>query len=589
MNSQATLPAARNWLVTSNLLDEALLEQAILSAQKRNLSLVKYLVEQNILDSKLVAMAASRQFRLPIMDLDAMDPALLPLTVIKQDLLRKHQVVPLHKGENSLFLGMSDPANQDALDEIKFHTSCRIEPVVVEQDKLSAVVQELLDQDCSIKPGDISEHLDFNSLEIENSNDDPEADQSDSIDETPVMRFVNKMLMDSIRLGVSDIHIETFEKFARIRFREDGMLREIARPPLTVTRKIGSRLKVMAKLDIAEKRLPQDGRFRLKFTRSRSIDFRVSTLPTLWGEKTVLRILDFQQQKLDLDAMGFTNEQKQQYTEALQQQQGLVLVTGPTGSGKSMTLYAGLKLLNTQERNIATAEDPVEIQMQGINQLAVNADIGLNFAEALRAFLRQDPDVIMVGEIRDLETAEIAMRAAQTGHLVLSTLHTNSAPETLSRLMQMGIPAYQIASSLSLVVAQRLARRLCNHCKKPVELPHKVLIQEGFTSEEAQTARIQIPAGCEFCHSGYKGRLGIIETVPITTALSHVIMNGGNSMQIAEFAEKAGFNSLRRSALEKAAQGLISLAEVNRITDIQDTNSEKNTETNPVFILNGNE
>jgi len=589
MNSQATLPAARNWLVTSNLLDEALLEQAILSAQKRNLSLVKYLVEQNILDSKLVAMAASRQFRLPIMDLDAMDPALLPLTVIKQDLLRKHQVVPLHKGENSLFLGMSDPANQDALDEIKFHTSCRIEPVVVEQDKLSAVVQELLDQDCSIKPGDISEHLDFNSLEIENSNDDPEADQSDSIDETPVMRFVNKMLMDSIRLGVSDIHIETFEKFARIRFREDGMLREIARPPLTVTRKIGSRLKVMAKLDIAEKRLPQDGRFRLKFTRSRSIDFRVSTLPTLWGEKTVLRILDFQQQKLDLDAMGFTNEQKQQYTEALQQQQGLVLVTGPTGSGKSMTLYAGLKLLNTQERNIATAEDPVEIQMQGINQLAVNADIGLNFAEALRAFLRQDPDVIMVGEIRDLETAEIAMRAAQTGHLVLSTLHTNSAPETLSRLMQMGIPAYQIASSLSLVVAQRLARRLCNHCKKPVELPHKVLIQEGFTSEEAQTARIHIPAGCEFCHSGYKGRLGIIETVPITTALSHVIMNGGNSMQIAEFAEKAGFNSLRRSALEKAAQGLISLAEVNRITDIQDTNSEKNTETNPVFILNGNE
>lgn len=580
MNSRATLTAGSHWLVNGNLLDEALLEQAILSAKKKNLPLVKYLVEQNILDSKLVAMTASGQFRLPMVDLDAMDPALLPLTVIKQDLVRKHQVIPLQKGETSLFLGMSDPANQDALDEIKFQTSSRIEPVVVEQDKLSGVICDLMDRELNFTQGDIKEQIDFNSLEIEHSIDDSEADHSDTIDETPVMRFVNKLLMDSIRLGISDIHIETFEKFSRIRFREDGMLREIARPPLPVTRKIGSRLKVMAKLDIAEKRLPQDGRFRLKFSRSRSIDFRVSTLPTLWGEKTVLRILDFQQQKLDLDALGFTDEQKQQYQDALQQQQGLILVTGPTGSGKSMTLYAGLKLLNTQERNIATAEDPVEIQMQGINQLAVNADIGLNFAEALRAFLRQDPDVIMVGEIRDLETAEIAIRASQTGHLVLSTLHTNSAPETLSRLMEMGIPAYQIATSLSLVVAQRLARRLCNHCKKPVELPHKVLIQEGFTPDEAQKARIHIPEGCDFCHSGYKGRLGVIETVPITTALSRVIMNGGNSMQIAEFAEKAGFNSLRRSALEKAAQGLISLAEVNRITDIQDNNSEINTESN---------
>jgi len=568
MNTRAKIHANKgqqHWLESAQLLDFALLDQARASADRQKQALVKYLVDQDLVDSTRIAEAASLQFSLPLLDLEALDRSLMPLSLVELSLIKKHHVLPLRKNHSVLYLGLSDSGNTLALEEIKFHTDCRVEPVIIEEHKLNAAIQELTDKQFNATRDGEPGQLDFNSPEIEFSDEDPDEDPAADIDETPVMRFVNKLLLDAIRLGVSDIHIETFEKFSRIRFREDGLLREITRPPLNVTRKIGSRFKVMAKLDIAEKRLPQDGRFRLNLSRSRAIDFRVSTMPTLWGEKTVLRILDFKMQKLDLDAMGYAEEQKSHYLDALKLQQGLILVTGPTGSGKSLSLYAGLKILNTQERNIATAEEPVEIHIQGINQVAVNHGIGLDFAEALRAFMRQDPDVLMVGEIRDVEKAEMALRAAQTGHLVMSTLHTNNAPETFARLMEMGIPAYQIATSLSLIIAQRLARRLCNHCKKPVKLPRKVLQQEGFPAACLDKANLYAPVGCELCQSGYKGRIGIYEVLPITDDISRVIMGGGNSIQVAELARKSGLNSLRLSALEKVAQGITSLAEINRI------------------------
>ncbi|MDG2175056.1 MAG: type IV-A pilus assembly ATPase PilB [Gammaproteobacteria bacterium] len=566
MNTKAHLLSPSHWIITGKLLDKPNAEQALIRANRQQIPLVKYLVDQNLLQSIEIADAASRHFSLPLMDLGTIDMVSMPLAIVDSTLIQKHRVLPLLSQGSTLTLGMSDPANESAVEEIKFHTGYKISLVVIEEHKLNAVLLDLLDTTEELADKDENSRLDFNAFELESANDIEDAAADNIIDETPVMRFVNKLLMDAIRLKVSDIHIETFEKFARIRFREDGLLREVSQPPLPVARKIGSRIKVMAKMDIAEKRLPQDGRLRLKISRSQSIDIRVSTLPTLWGEKTVLRILDSGQQQLDLGLLGFSGEQRLHYTNALNKQQGLILVTGPTGSGKSLSLYAGLQHLNTQERNIATAEDPVEIHLHGINQVAVNATIGLDFAETLRAFLRQDPDVLMVGEIRDPETAEIAIRAAQTGHLVMSTLHTNSASETLARLLEMGIAPYNLATSLSLIIAQRLVRRLCNQCKKPLHLPRNVLIQEGFILDRLKNCQLFVPTGCEACHSGYRGRIALIETVPITDALSRVIMEDGNSIQIAEIARKAGFNTLRTSGLEKVAQGLTSLAEINRIT-----------------------
>jgi type IV pilus assembly protein PilB len=566
MNTKAHLLSPSHWIITGKLLDKPNAEQAFISANRQQIPLVKYLVDQNLLQSIEIADAASRHFSLPLMDLGTIDMVSMPLGIVDSTLIQKHRVLPLLSQGSTLTLGMSDPANESAVEEIKFHTGCKISLVVIEEHKLNAVLLDLLDTTEESADRDESSRLDFNAFELESANDTEDVAADKIIDETPVMRFVNKLLMDAIRLKVSDIHIETFEKFARVRFREDGLLREVTQPPLPVARKIGSRIKVMAKMDIAEKRLPQDGRLRLKMSRSQSIDIRVSTLPTLWGEKTVLRILDSGRQQLDLGVLGFSAEQRLHYTSALNKQQGLILVTGPTGSGKSLSLYAGLQYLNTQERNIATAEDPVEIHLHGINQVAVNTTIGLDFAAALRAFLRQDPDVLMVGEIRDPETAEIAIRAAQTGHLVMSTLHTNSASETLSRLLEMGIAPYNLATSLSLIIAQRLVRRLCNQCKKPLHLPRNILIQEGFLPDQLKHFRLFAPTGCEACHSGYRGRIALIETVPITDALSRVIMEDGNSIQIAEIARKAGFNTLRTSGLEKVAQGLTSLAEINRIT-----------------------
>jgi type IV pilus assembly protein PilB len=388
-------------------------------------------------------------------------------------------------------------------------------------------------------------------------------------DETPVVRFVNKMLLDAIRTGASDIHFEPYEKVYRVRFRTDGILYEIARPPAALGARLSARLKVMSELDISERRVPQDGRIKLKLSRTKAIDFRVNTLPTLWGEKIVLRILDPSSAKMGIDQLGFEPEERERLMEALARPQGMILVTGPTGSGKTVTLYTGLNILNTTERNIATAEDPVEINLEGVNQVNVNTRVGLTFASALRAFLRQDPDVVMVGEIRDLETAEIAVKAAQTGHLVLSTLHTNSAAETLTRLRNMGVPAFNIATSVNLIIAQRLARRLCGSCKRALEVPRETLMAEGFTDEDLATGfELFHPSerGCDKCKDGYKGRVGIYEVVKVTRELARIIMEEGNSIKISEQARVHGFNDLRRAGLVKVMQGVTSLTEVNRVT-----------------------
>lgn len=403
------------------------------------------------------------------------------------------------------------------------------------------------------------------------SDDGPEVsdDPGNAADDAPIVRFVNKMLLDAIRIGASDIHFEPYEKSYRVRFRTDGILKEMAKPPANLGSRLAARLKVMAELDISERRVPQDGRIKMKLSKTRAIDFRVNTLPTLWGEKIVLRILDPTSAKMGVDMLGFEPVQKELFMECLHRPQGMILVTGPTGSGKTVSLYTGLNILNTPELNIATAEDPVEINLEGINQVQVNHRVGLDFASALRSFLRQDPDVVMVGEIRDLKTAEIAIKAAQTGHMVLSTLHTNSAAETLARLRNMGVPAFSLATSVNLIIAQRLARRLCGACKQVVKVPHDVLIEEGFTEADIASGFTVLgpsESGCEKCNDGYKGRVGIYEVVKITPEMARIIMEDGNSLQLASQAKKDGFNDLRRSGLIKVMQGMTSLAEVNRVT-----------------------
>jgi type IV pilus assembly protein PilB len=465
---------------------------------------------------------------------------------------------------------VTDPTDIHALDEIKFNTGISIEVVLVEADKLKTAIDKYLsaqEETLGDALGGLDDDLD--SLDIETSTDNKPAEDSTEADEAPIVKYINKVLLDAIKSGSSDIHFEPYEKSYRIRFRTDGVLHEASRPPVNLATRMAARLKVMSQMDISERRLPQDGRIKLKVSKTRAIDFRVNTLPTLFGEKIVLRILDPSSAKLGIDALGYEDEQKKLYLDALAQSQGMILVTGPTGSGKTVSLYTGLNILNTSEVNISTAEDPVEINLEGINQVQMNTKVGLTFAEALRSFLRQDPDVIMVGEIRDLETAEIAIKAAQTGHLVLSTLHTNSAPETLTRLLNMGVPAFNVATSVSLIIAQRLARRLCTACRKPAtDIPEDILRQEGFDEIGIPRSEFQLfhPVGCEKCNSGYKGRVGVYEVVRITPQIANLIMEGGNSLQIARAAKAAGFNNLRISALRKVAMGLTSLEEANRVT-----------------------
>ncbi|WP_085584239.1 MULTISPECIES: type IV-A pilus assembly ATPase PilB [unclassified Pseudomonas] len=552
-------------LVQAELLTEKSAQQAWQQAQRNRLSLVSYLVQNKLVKSWQVAEIASEHFGVAYLDLNCLDKETQPKGLVSEKLVRQHHALPLWRRGNKLFVGISDPSNQQAINDIQFSTGLSTEAILVEDDKLTDAIEKFFDTHAT----GLEEmaDVDLDGLDVESVDDSrQDAIGGFDADDAPVVRFVHKMLLDAIKSGSSDLHFEPYEKNYRVRMRTDGILREAARPPIQLAGRIAARLKVMASLDISERRKPQDGRIKMRLSKSKSIDFRVNTLPTLWGEKVVMRILDPSSAQIGIDALGYEPEQKDLYMAALKQPQGMILVTGPTGSGKTVSLYTGLNILNTVDINISTAEDPVEINMEGINQVNVNPKQGMDFAQALRSFLRQDPDVIMVGEIRDLETAEIAIKAAQTGHLVLSTLHTNSAAETLTRLHNMGIPGFNIATSVSLIIAQRLARKLCSHCRRPAEIPRETLLKEGFPEERIGHFTLYEPAGCDHCNGGYKGRVGIYEVVKNTAELQRLIMAEGNSLEIDTQMRRDGFNDLRTSGLIKAMQGITSLEEINRVT-----------------------
>ena len=556
-------------LIADNIIDENTAREALQEAAQQNISLVSYLVENNLAKGQAIADSISEEFGTPVFDISEIDESAMPTELVSAKLIHQHHALPIFKRGKRLFIAVSDPTNLRAQDEIKFHTGLSTEAILVEEETLKkAIAKYLSDEEeafgnklASLDEAGL-EALDIEAVDEENQ----EAEVTSDVDDTPIVRFVNKVLIDAIKGGASDIHFEPYEKTYRIRFRTDGILQEITRPPNNLAPRLAARLKVMSQMDISERRIPQDGRIKMKLSKTRAIDFRVNTLPTLYGEKIVLRILDPTSAQMGIDSLGYEEEQKKLFLDALHEPQGMILVTGPTGSGKTVSLYTGLNILNNAERNISSAEDPVEINVEGINQVHVNPKVGLNFAEALRSFLRQDPDVIMVGEIRDLETAEIAIKAAQTGHMVMSTLHTNSAAETITRLLNMGVPAFNVATSASLIIAQRLARRLCDHCSEPANLPTETLLAEGFTEDDIEHVHIKRPVGCDKCNNGYKGRVGIYEVVRITPTIQRIIMEGGNSLKLAEAADEAGFNNLRKSGLRKAAAGITSLEEVNRVT-----------------------
>ena len=565
--SQTNLAGLPRRLVQDGIVPEDKLAEALEEAKQKKIALVAHLVNEDIADPRAVAVAASHEFGVPLLDIDALEDDLEVIRAVDQKLIEKHRVLPLVKRGQRLFLGIADPTNLQAIDDIKFQTSLRIDPVVVEQDKLEDRISRALEAvDTSMAGLGEDDDFDLENLDIA-SEDEEEDDVRDDVEDAPVVRFVNKVLLDAIKRGASDIHFEPYEKFFRVRTRLDGVLSEVARPPAVLTNKVVARIKVMSRMDIAERRVPQDGRIKMRLSKNRAIDFRVNTCPTLFGEKIVLRILDPSSAKLGIDALGYEEHQKQLYLKHLSKPYGMILVTGPTGSGKTVSLYTGLNILNTDDRNISTAEDPAEINLPGINQVNVNPKVGLTFASALKAFLRQDPDVIMVGEIRDLETAEIAIKAAQTGHLVLSTLHTNDAPKTLTRMVDMGVKPYAIATSVSLIIAQRLGRRLCDNCKEVKDVPAEALLKEGFTKEEIKAGlTIFGPKGYKSCNAGYKGRVGVFQVMEVSEAMGRIIMEGGNAMQIAEQAVKERVIDLRRAGLNKVKDGVTSLEEVNRVT-----------------------
>lgn len=566
MSAEPRLQGLSRKLVNDGLIDEAKAIEAIKGAREEKITFTQYLVDHKILSAKKIAMEASAEFGLPVFDLNALDMETIPKDLVDDKLIEKHHVLPLFKRGNRLYIGISDPTNLAAIDDIKFQTGSNTEAVLVEVDKLSKIIEKLLDEEDGM--GDmLDDGLD--DLEFADTDADPtkDDDAGSSIDDTPVVKFINKMLLDAIKKGASDLHFEPYEKRYRVRFRIDGVLREVSSPPIGLSMKMAARLKVMSKMDTAERRVPQDGRIKLKISKNKAIDFRVNTCPTLFGEKVVMRILDPSSASLGIDMLGYEPEQKEHYLKALANPYGMILVTGPTGSGKTVSLYTGLNILNTEDTNISTAEDPVEINLEGINQVNVNEKVGMTFEAALRAFLRQDPDIIMVGEIRDLATAEIAIKAAQTGHMVMSTLHTNDAPLTLARLVNMGVPPFNIAAAVNLIIAQRLARRLCANCKTVHDLPDNVLQEEGFTSEQIKAKpTIYKPVGCDACDKGYKGRVGIYQVMPISEEIGKIIMNEGTALDVAEQAQKDGVNNLRQSAILKVIAGLTSLEEINRVT-----------------------
>jgi len=558
-------------LIQDGLLEERVMIEAVGAAKEANSTLVSHLVSNGLADAREIAIAASQEFGVPLLDLESLQLDIDVVKLVSDKLLAKHRVLPLVKRGKRLFVAVSDPTNLHALDEIKFQTGLSVEAVVVEEDKLQKIASKAIEQaDTQMSAlTDDEGGLDLENLDISGGDDDHDGDVvgRDDVEDAPIVKFVNKVLLDAIKKGASDIHFEPYEKTYRIRLRLDGYLKELAAPPVQLAYKLAARIKVMSRLDIAERRVPQDGRIKMRISKNRAIDFRVSTCPTLFGEKIVARILDPSSAMLGIDALGYEPAQKDLYMKALAQPHGMILVTGPTGSGKTVSLYTGLNILNKEDTNISTAEDPAEINLPGVNQVNVNPKVGLTFAGALRAFLRQDPDVIMVGEIRDLETAEIAIKAAQTGHLVLSTLHTNDAPKTLTRLVDMGVKPYAIATSVSLIIAQRLARKLCNNCKEPIEMSHDAFLKEGFTEEDiAAGIKIYRPVGCSSCTDGYKGRTGLYQVMPVSDEIQRIILQDGNAVDIANQSAAEGIWDLRRSGLSKVMAGITSLDEVNQCT-----------------------
>ena len=565
--SQSNLSGLPRRLVQDGIVSAEDVQKASTAARKEKVPLVAYLVANKMADPRAIAVAASHEFGVPLLDLDALEIDLDCLREVDQKLLNKHRVLPLIKRGQRLFLGISDPTNLQAIDDLKFQTSLRIDPVIVEQDKLEECITKALEAVDTSMSSLEDDDFDLENLDVSSGDDEQEDVTSNDIDDAPVVRFVNKILLDAIKRGASDVHFEPYEKEFRVRTRLDGVLSKVAAPPVALANKVCARLKVMSRMDIAERRVPQDGRIKMRLSKNRAIDFRVSTCPTLFGEKVVLRILDPASAKIGIDALGYEDRQKALFQKHLDKPYGMILVTGPTGSGKTVSLYTGLNILNEEYRNISTAEDPVEINLVGINQVNVNPKVGLTFASAMRAFLRQDPDVIMVGEIRDLETAEIAIKAAQTGHLVLSTLHTNDAPSTLTRLVDMGTKPYAIATSVSLIIAQRLARRLCENCKEVKDVPREALEKEGFGAADFDgDLTIFGPVGCKSCNDGYKGRIGIFQVMEVSEAMGRIIMEDGNAIQIADQAATEGVIDLRRAGLNKVKEGLTGLAEINRVT-----------------------
>ena len=556
-------------LVQDGVVEETAMLDAVNAARERKTSVVTQLVANGAANARDIAVAASNEFGAPLFDLDAINMDLDAVRLVSDKLIARHRVLPLFRRGKRLFLAVADPTNLHAIDEVKFQTSLGIEAIVVEDDKLQKAIDKALEQvDNQMSALTDEADMDLDALEVSGGEDQLDDKVTrDDVEDAPIVRFVNKVLLDAIRRGASDIHFEPYEKIFRVRLRIDGVLREVAQPPVQLTGKIAARLKVMSRLDIAERRVPQDGRIKMRLSKTRAIDFRVSSCPTLYGEKIVLRILDPSQAMLGIDALGYEPFQKNLYMKHLAKPQGMILVTGPTGSGKTVSLYTGLNILNREDTNISTAEDPAEINLPGVNQVNVNNKVGLTFAAALRAFLRQDPDVVMVGEIRDLETAEIAIKAAQTGHLVLSTLHTNDAPQTLTRLVDMGVKPYAIATSVSLIIAQRLARRLCQHCKQPLDVPAEALRKEGFQENDIATGiKVYAAKGCTNCTDGYKGRVGIYQVMEVSEELGRIIMAGGHAQNIAEQAVKEGVWDLRRSGLEKVRSGMTTLEEINSVT-----------------------
>ncbi len=555
-------------LVMQRFLNEGDAISALEAAKKYKLPFVQYVTQKEMLKSIDIANFASTEFGTPLLDISTVDIDKDTVKVIKENLINKHHALPVYKRGARLFVAVADPTNIAALDEIKFQSGLSTEAILVEADKLEiAITKTLADADAAMNISDFDDD-ELEGLNYEDTGEEEgEGDADAKKDDAPVVKFVNKILLDAINKGASDIHFEPYEKFFRVRLRMDGLLQEVAKPPVNLTPRILARVKVLSRLDISERRIPQDGRMRMKISKNRAIDFRVSICPTLFGEKAVLRILDPSSAQLGIDALGYEGFQKDLYMDALSKPQGMILVTGPTGSGKTVSLYTGLNILNTEGVNISTAEDPAEINLPGVNQVNVNPKTGLTFASALRSFLRQDPDIVMVGEIRDLETAEIGIKAAQTGHMVLSTLHTNDAPQTLGRLVNMGVPPYNIASAVSLIIAQRLARRLCENCKTPHDIPNEALAEEGFTDENiAKSFTVYKPVGCSSCNAGYKGRVGIYQVMKISDKMGRIIMEGGNAIDLADQAKKEGIPDIRESGLKKVMDGITSLEEVNRVT-----------------------